>query len=647
MKNSIMRSELDAGEFGQRKELVLLVLFSSTLISMATFLVLFRIFIPLTEPVSIDLKPVIWVSAFGISLVWSRHLLARFTPLDHPVSRIGVLLLLLFLPWMLFRIMPADIARLLSDLTFALLAIAGIIIGIRSLRPGKLALAGIFGIVFAAALFTALLGKEYISPIAYENALANVQHRDTLFHAAIAGMIEFHGSVSSGVDGLVPHAYHVLSHRLIGSVGSWLEIPVLQASYLTVMIVTVPLMFLLLCEAASALRPQGWPPLFLLPGIMFFLSWPMLFSLFQNSSYFASESYILSLVIMFSLFPLLVDWVKNPPDKPRTILNAAILALVIGLASAAKISTGAVMAAGLSTFVVIVGRFSVLSFLSAIVFCVAPFLLVFFTSLGSGEGTSGIISPLHFLLERREQALFYIFLTALAGFAIWRFMDRNDGSWRLIIPVYLMAIVSLCASLLLKLPAGAVIYFANPGMWICILLLAMLLPGPAWSEGKSRAAQYSIAMAVFVGLAAVEKDRWQAMEALSDIAPATMSEKTSQMQLNLAMSERIKRQVSEYGREFLVFVDPGFDQFWEQNEICWAQSFVIPGLTGQPMLKGVPPQIRDCEIPPYYGFSDYDLDDSRAEELADNNLCTVAKTRQFNAVLRFDDQTGRFIVCEN
>ena len=642
-----MHSTLDADDTDQYAQPILLWLFTTVVFSTAVLVLLVRFLFPSNEMVPVGLPTVLWISVFGLSLIWGRQLIAKTLPVNVHVGSLAALPVLLYMPWILVRVFPVESAQLITDVVIVLIAVGGIFTGIRSMRFRNVVLVGIFGFFLAAAFLLALMGKEYITPFAYENALASVQHRDTLYHSTVSAMIEYHGIASTGADGLVPHAYHVLSHRLIGSVGTWLEIPILQASYLTVMIVTVPLMFLLLCEAVLALRPQGWPPLAILPGIMFFLCWPMLFSLFQNSSYFASESYILSLILMFAVIPLLVEWGTNEPERITRIGYAAALSILIALAASAKISTGAVMAAGLSAFVVIAGRFSIFSFLLAILFCIAPFLLVFSSSWGAGGGTSGIISPLHFLFERREQALFYIVLAAVTGLVIWRFMNGRNGSWRVIVPLYLMALAAVFASLLLKLPAGAAIYFVNPSMWICILLLAALLPGPSWAGNKTPTALFVIALAAFIGLSAVEKDRWFAVESLIAQPSANESSAAEIFRLNASISNQIEKQIAESGRGFLVFVSPDFDAFWGQNEICWAQSFVIPGLTGQPMLKGLPSKISACEISPFYGFSDYDFDVSRTEDLTDEQLCAAAKARRFNAVLRFDNQMGRFMDCDN
>jgi hypothetical protein len=61
--------------------------------------------------------------------------------------------------------------------------------------------------------------KGYATVLTTELALAGTQHLDTLFHASIANMLVKHGALSTGLDGLAPIKYHVLSHIWLGCIG--------------------------------------------------------------------------------------------------------------------------------------------------------------------------------------------------------------------------------------------------------------------------------------------------------------------------------------------------------------------------------------------------------------------------------------------
>ena len=305
------------------------------------------------------------------------------------------------------------------------------------------------------------------------------------------------------------------------------------------LVVGFPLVFMMLCEAAQSLRPKGWPPLEMLPGVVLLLSWPIGLSLLQSSAYFASESYILSLILMLAVIPVMAEWENRQPSQ--------LVQLVY--------STGFALA----TFLALLGNISIGSILKAIAFCIVPFLYVFFISVSSGSDGNFKLSPFHFLFDWREQALFYIVFVAIVGMVIAKFADYGRTAGNVFLSLYVMALAGLCVSLLLMLEAGAAIYFADPGMWAGILILASLLPALRWFEGKPFKMQFVLALLVFIGLAALEKDRWTGAKALPanmiDAKP-TLSDTAA---LNLKLVSQIDDAVKKHGRNFLVFV--GHDEF--------------------------------------------------------------------------------------
>lgn len=631
-------------ETSKQDRVTVVWLFSTVMISVTILFCLSRSYMLSADQLVNDDLHLLRALVMGLAICWASFLPERFLGRLSNEIRFVLLVSLLFAPWILFRILPEASARLVTDVLLLFMMATGMFAGLQFVKPFALVPATLFGIVLALALFTVTMGKGYISPFAYENAIAGLQHRDTLYHAAVAGMIEYHDTTSVGLDGLKPVFYHALYHRFFGSIATWLDAPLITSSSLSISIIILPLMFLTFCEVARGLRPQGWSPLTYLAGVIFLLSWPLLFSLLQPSPYFSSESYIFSLMVMFAVIPVMLNWEVSQGDPKVRIFQAAGFALAIFLAASAKISTGAILAAGLSSFVVLAGRFSVMSFIVALVAIVTPFLLVFLLSHGAGEDTSGIISPFHFLSEWPQVALFHIILTALTGLVVIKYADWETVSGRVFVGLFVTALAALGSSMLVKLPAGAAMFFANPGMWICILLLVVLLPAPKWAEGKSPSVQFAIALMVFTAIAGVEKERWQALKSLK--AENTFpSSKASQQNSKLIV--QINNAVEKNGRSFFVFVSPQFHDFWSQNDICWAQSFVVPGLTGQPMLKGLPPKESGCDITQYYGFSAYDVESSSSINMIDTDLCTSASENGFPAVLKFESLEGRFVRCTN
>jgi hypothetical protein len=586
------------------------------------------------------------ISLMAFATIWFPYWIASKSRTPPHTTRFIALLVLLFLPLAATRIMPDSIARTFLDLTYLTTAAVGLggLLTIHH-RPKQFIWLSVLGCLLGFAIFTATLGMGKITPFAMENSLASLQHRDTLFHAAIINMIEFHGLSSIGLDGLVPLSYHVLFHKIAGAVGTWLDIAGLQASFLVSLTITLPIMFLALCHAIAALKPQGWPVLGTVSGLSFFLSWPLLFSLLQTPSYFSSESYILSLLIMLAVLPVMLEWATSELQTPGKFLILLTFALAVVLASMSKISTGAVMSAGISMFMTITGRNLVKNAFLAFIFCVVPFIAIFGMFFGSGTASSGIFGPLKYLFDWHQQALFHIVLTGVTGLVIWKQTKLDNGSWKIPCALFPMVLAATISSLLLDLPAGAASYFANPGMWICILLLAALLPVPAILSGMKAVPQMTFALLLFSGLSFMEKDRWKAMGMLAGANEKQYSKNEDLIRLNQRIVQEAETVSKEHGRDYLIFVKPDFSGFWKQLDICWAQSFVLPALTAQPMLRGLPPSNSGCDVTRDYGLAAYELQGSSSYYVDDEELCQSALKVGFPAVLVIANSESRRIAC--
>ena len=150
---------------------------------------------------------------------------------------------------------------------------------------------------------------------------------------------------------------------------------------------------------------------------------------------------------------------------------------------------------------------------------------------------------------------------------------------------------------------------------------------------------------MFVSLAVLEKDRWRGVTILTAGAERVVAQSTEVAQLNLDLVAQINRTVASEGRDFAVFIAPGLDKFWEQNEICWAQSFLIPALTSQPLLKGLPPEKNGCEVTKHYGLMAYAKRDSASKMLDEPELCAAALEAGFASVLKFETRKSELVRC--
>ena len=105
--------------------------------------------------------------------------------------------------------------------------------------------------------FLLINSRGYATVLTPELALVGTQHLDTLFHASIANMLVKHGALSTGLDGLVPLKYHVLSHIWLGCISLWLGVSTLEGYYIGAQVIAIPMLFFSLSLATNLLRRPG------------------------------------------------------------------------------------------------------------------------------------------------------------------------------------------------------------------------------------------------------------------------------------------------------------------------------------------------------------------------------------------------------
>ncbi len=131
---------------------------------------------------------------------------------------------------------------------------------------------------------------------------------DTLFHTAVSAMLSRHGVVSTGLDGLVPLRYHVLSHLWIGRVAEWLQTTPIHGYYLVEQLVALPLLLFGLVIAtaihseADDSRAIRFPDTVLFPVFLL-----LTVAIWDWASYLVSELYTLALLVFGIALPLLLE----------------------------------------------------------------------------------------------------------------------------------------------------------------------------------------------------------------------------------------------------------------------------------------------------------------------------------------------------
>lgn len=608
--------------------------------------------------------------ALALSVIWSAPVvlagLRKYSvnsAATFPALRFLLSVLLLFLAWILARVLPDGWWQITTTLLIVVILLSGVFLGMREAPavPYRLiAGSGLLALVVSAIFTTSILELEYVSPYAYELALVGKQHRDTLFHAAIANMLEFQGAASIGSDGLLPISYHVLSHRLIGSLSHWMGIDFLKGYANYFYIIAFPLFTMFLCEAALALRPDGWKPLTPVAALALILCCIPFLGLFQTTAYYASETYLLSLLFAFAVVPVMVGWLDETASNSARVLIGLALFIGVLFAGLAKISTGAVLFTGVAVLVASYYSFRLPGLIMAVAVGVVPFLAAYFgTAIEVTPGQS-LLSPFHYLIRWPQHAISHAIVSFAALFYFLRHIPvaRTD---RLIALSLLTAVfAALTSSLIVKLEGPTAYYFGNPGMWFAILLFSMLSTPLNFVRKWGAKRQVIVGCGILFVIAFADSSRQGAAYATyqklkeinlqaSFLQPESQSRPFSQRFASSTVLGRMHQAVREKNPDaapLIIFVEPDFEAFWSISKICWTQPFLIPAITGYPMLTGLQPKSSSCERwLGGYGQHNYDEAVSASRQMDREELCEQAGKRGFTRILRFQDTDGEVLEC--
>ena len=533
------------------------------------------------------------------------------------------------------------------------------------------------GLVVGFGYFLVINSRAFGSVLTPELALTGIHQLDTIFHSAIANMLVKYGALSTGLDGLLPAKYHVLSHIWLACVSLWLGVSTLEGYSIGGQIIAVPMLLFSLSLAVHLFRRSGEGPangaLITLGSLLLLF----LADLWGWTSYLVSESYFLAMIIFLLALPLLAE-IADSGRRHRLSLQLASLGMAGLLIMLSKISVGAVLAGGVGF---LLWRRMGMTSLGLIKLAVPLLLLVIVAIAVISPGSSMLLQalePFGFVREHPRGAWPNIVANlALLGVAlyVWRQGEARDRLCAEAAAV--IAIASVVPVLLINVPGGSDYYFVNVGTWTAIVFCCAYggvyfekrFPGPLGPR-------LVIAMLVLVALATSEKrqsayrlgaqfaELQARVRQVNGEAPGAETKTVQRLAelltpghpARIALASDIKRTPGAQARQTLltlgiadahraaVFVPPDNIAFWNIATECRQDPLFVPAILGVPMLKGLNPPERKCPKEPYYGFADYR--DAQSEPLSDEQLCTRAERWAIDTVFILQTPaTGRKIRC--
>ena len=564
----------------------------------------------------------------------------------HPIVMVAVMAAPLLLPWFMSRIMPGPVWPAVAFMILlAGLGLSLVLLGRLGMRRDRIRsgirTGAIIGVVL---LIWNTLGSVH-TPFLYDYASYGVQHKDTMFHAAIAQMLGNFGVQAIGVDALETTAYHTLSHKVIWGISAMTGAPVLQGYMLFASLTGGPLLafFALAVGLRSSRLIVPDPALDRSLGVLAALA---LFAIFDIRSFLASESYQVSLMFfLVFLFLCFESFARREGGMAEVAVLLVAIAALIWLASQSKISTGAVMAPMAMTFFVVFDRFRMRSLVIPPVIFAAIVIVVLRAQALSDLVGESLIAPFHYATQYRSIAQPQLLLIIVALFALWRVRDRVMQSWPLFLVLIAGTGAGMTAANLVKLSAGSAYYFASPGMWAMTFVFSACLCAGFVATPRWRRVAAGVLALAFVAdnsenLAKFRRDveRYEGAVAAQGEVPVL---------------ERMRRALdagaAERSDDLAVFVPPSLDEYWDLTEIeprknqCWTIGFYLPAYIGLPVLTGLPEVARGCEVSADYGLSRHDAARA-ADALGDDKaLCRLAVEKGIGTVLVMEgpDQSRR------
>lgn len=504
-----------------------------------------------------------------------------------------------------------------------------------SRKVAAAALGALLGAVVSLRHATSLFRMDYAHLLSPEAIRAGAAHPDTVFHVALAAIYSNWGKISIGLDGLEPLNYHVLSHILISGFGtsagfSPAEAYAMAGPLLLGPLALVSLSFALLATSSdrdrSALSSVLWATVCLVLLCNFFFD-----------SYWVSESYLLSLVLMFLVIAIFAD--RAGRNEPLGIIVLIIIGVLIAATSFSKISSGAVLASGIFCGLALRSRRpSPKDFGIATAFAGLPFIAVYLATF-SDTAVADVMQPFAYLLSDPRRLFPPIILLSAATYLVVR-----RSAWEPVnIALLGMGWSSFVASAILNPVGGAGGYFANPGHWATLILLSRLIRLRnrgywVWVPALSVLMIAGLASYFWAKALPIAQERAQEISAKGVVSGTPSSGPYGDILAALASAPAADG----------VFIPPDrLIDLERQTRRCWSASLTIQALTGLPLLLGASPAGSECLSPaPYYGWADYD-DGSRSRDIDATGLCSHASGLGFrHIVLAEAPATAREVDCD-
>lgn len=521
--------------------------------------------------------------------------------------------------------------------------------------------------------------------IDYKILNANL-HIDTLFHIASANMINNYHTISTGLHGLPFMGNHVFSHFLYGNISNIFNVFTYQVYGYTTFIVFIPLLFVSSMSFAEELVPSR-------NNFSLYISFLILISIFIGflgrltfdkygllwDSYFISESYLVSLIILYAF----LSYLLNPVRKPHFILSLLFLIVL----STSKISVGLMgliillirewfswgdykdlSATKLTTQISLVTLKREVCSISLVKMAVYAIVFSYISSLfftGSQNDSHYNFELLSYAKLHLSQyvveklgiigSLFvYLFthnffvLLSIVLMTLYYFLERRSFN-RLKEMFLFMILVSIVGFMFLNIKGlPGVYYFTNISMFFAIPILLSsknYISMEAFSSNIRGIAVFSAIIICFGTYGCMNYGFPYVIKTINQLKrQKTHITGTSLITPYIEQLKKINR--NDVLKKFLVYVPKQESNFWTESNITSIKNaFIIPAISGHPALFGLPHAMRHG-----YGYDNYHktvFNEAGADKICRERLCEETRRLGFEGYIMVGSSSFEIVKCQN
>lgn len=538
-------------------------------------------------------------------------------------------------------------------LEYPIIALASWLLYIELKQVRSIKQVGILILGTAMVFFTMLqmFNGDYIDPLYFEKSILGLLHRDTVFHSSIGSIISTTGIPSTGLHGIPSINYHWGSHYLFAgyinlfSVNALLFYNLIYPVLISSIFAKAAFIFLESFERLTNLDGNLWISPIVTLLIFTFYATSDNFSGFP----FGSQSTIIAIVFIWVHLAIIFEYkMELVPIPSPFILFSAILILIVFFL---KISSGLIYAVGIIyVYLRLEPQVKTLVYLSALLICILGVLFFIFPSERIlieefPQSIIGLYLDFSAKIETFWGSLMGV-MVALIGFFAWIFMvlkNESVHSFNSFVELFrtkkylslealaLMNLAAVLVGLYLVFTSGGksvdVYYFISTVVFISLALFVYPLKKLILNF-KAPASLILGTIILFIILMFISKpmiarfviDRYSTKQELRGIDD-------SQLQLKQLMQAlELLRQENNTSKR-AVYIP--LDQTWYYNSQTFrdiAAPFIVPAISGIPMIGGIPEFVIDSGRQSY-GFYLYQnraefpiLDDKEAIKMAEEML---------------------------